>query len=133
MTTDPEQTTTTTPGDTTPTTDELKDKTPKVELIPKSTQTGRTWNDTTWYTGVLIARREANSMTLNSVGPLWIIEVIDEDPALNGRIVRTFENPGDDIVPGNPNDDTPRLQFQVKKMLRPDMVRIEVATGVKRG
>ncbi|MEZ4828909.1 MAG: hypothetical protein R3C61_21875 [Bacteroidia bacterium] len=126
---DPETNTTTTTTD--PTTDLAADKKPKAELLPKDEQTGRQWNDNTYYSGVVIAKREANSLSINSVGPIWILEVTDKNPAVNGKIVRTFEDPGKEIQPGNPGDQTQRFWFKIERMMRPDRVRIEVATGLR--
>lgn len=113
-----------------PTTDQLS-KQPKTELLPKNEQTGRQWDDNTYYTGVVIAKREADSLSLNSIGPLWILEVIDDDPAINGKIVRSFDDPGKEIAPGNPGDQTQKFWFKIQKMMRPDRVRVEVATGLR--
>lgn len=114
-----------------PVTEQSADKQPKTDLIPKSTMTGRNWEDNTYYSGVLIAERKPNSLDLNSVGPLWILEITDADEQLNGTIIRTFENPGPDVQPGNPGDQTPRLWFKIQKMLRPDRIRIDVATDLR--
>ncbi|MEZ4772406.1 MAG: hypothetical protein R3D00_04425 [Bacteroidia bacterium] len=121
-------TTNTTTSD--PTTDVLA-KQPKTELLPKEEQTGRQWNDNTYFSGVVIAKREADSLSLNSIGPLWILEIVDKDPAINGKIVRSFEDPGKEIAPGNPGDQTKKFWFKIQKMMRPDRVRIEVATGLR--
>ncbi|MDX2250107.1 MAG: hypothetical protein SF052_25215 [Bacteroidia bacterium] len=134
--TDPEtttnETTTTTTTTQTPQTDLLGEKQPKTELLPKDGHTGREMSENTYYGGVLIATREANSLSLNSVGPLWILEITDTpDRAFKGKIIRTFENPGPDVTAGNPGDQTRKVWFKIQKMLRPDMVRIEVATGLR--
>lgn len=116
--------------ETTPQTEQVTDKKTPTELLPKSTQTGRDWGNA-YYAGVLVAVREANSLNLNSVGPLWILEIVDEDPAMSGKLVRSFENPGKGVHPGNPGDDTAQVWFQVQKMLRTDMSRIEVAVNLR--
>jgi hypothetical protein len=108
------------------------EKQPKVEILPKGPNTGRTWEDHTYYEGVLIAARKGSSLGANSTGPLWILEIVHEEEVLNGKIIRTFEDPGTDIEPGNPEDHTPRLWFQIQKMLRPDRVRIDVAVNLRR-
>ncbi len=114
---------------TVPTT-ETTPKLPKVEIIPKDTQTGRQTPEGAFRKGTLVAVREANSLSINSIGPLWVFEIHEPGTEDNGRIVRSFENPGPTVAAGNAGDATHPVWFRIKKMMRPDGVRIEVATEV---
>ena len=80
--------------------------------------------------GVVLAKREGSSMGLNSVGPLWIVEIHEPGAIDNGKIVRCFESLGTEILPGNVGDDVPSIWFKLERMMRPDGTRIEVATHV---
>ena len=87
-------------------------------------------HQTPYRKGVLIAKREGYSFMLNSIGPLWIIEINEPGKLDNGKIVRCFEKLGDEIQPGNVGDDVAPIWFKLEKMMRPDGARIELATHV---
>ncbi len=80
--------------------------------------------------GVLVAKREGFSLSANSIGPLWILEINQPGHPRHGQLVRCFEFLGGNIMMGNPGDGATDLWFRVETMHRPDGTPLDVAVEV---